>query len=134
MSKIKYICIAGIVLVLCILLLYIVVRRNNNSFDNYSKDKPVVDFGKFYELEINEDYGIMTYTDNTKVNSLISDICNSNEYLSVEVLEDWDDVALKVHTYTILFDHSALYYISVDSESAYANPGDYEYWIEMNKE
>ena len=126
---------AALIVVVCIVIVILLFgHNNNNNFNKYddSFDKKL-DLSEYYDITSDKDLGIAGVSNDTKVNTLIQDLMYENGYVNVELLEDWDDVALNVHTYTVLFDSEYLYYISVDNGKAYASAGDYEYWKEMNQ-
>lgn len=123
-----------IILVVGIVAVIFLLGHNDNNFNKYNDSfGEKIDLSKYYDITSDKDLGIAGVSDDTKVNTLIQDLMSENGYAGVELLEDWDDVALNVHTYTVLFDSEYLYYISVDNGKVYASAGDYEYWKEMNQ-
>lgn len=123
-----------IILVVGIVAAIFLLGHNDSNFNKYNDSfGEKVDLSKYYDITSDKDLGIAGVSDDTKVNTLIQDLMSENGYAGVELLEDWDDVALNVHTYTVLFDSEYLYYISVDNGKVYASAGDYEYWKEMNQ-
>lgn len=123
-----------IILVVGIVAAIFLLGHNDNNFNKYNDSfGEKIDLSEYYDITSDKDLGIAGVSDDTKVNTLIQDLMSENGYAGVELLEDWNDVALNVHTYTVLFDSEYLYYISVDNGKVYASAGDYEYWKEMNQ-
>lgn len=119
---------------LCVVLIVTVclIGKTKKSYDDYNK--PSVNLDEYYESSMQGEISSSGYTSNVYVDAMIDDLINQNAYSTVKVLEDWDDFALNVHTYAVLFDDNSLYYISIDTDNkVFSNPGDYEYYLEMDE-
>lgn len=122
----------GLLLLICVLGTAYFLNKDKSSYDDYSGT--TVNLDDYYEQSMHGEVSNSGYTGNMYVDAMIDGLLTQNGFSTVEILEDWDDVALNVHTYTILFDGIDLYYLSIDTgNKVFANPGDYDYYLEMNE-
>lgn len=131
----KKVVILFVILALGVLGVLLFVNLDNNSYEDYADTESNVDLGYYYDnqhfmnIEPSNDY--VTDMD---INAAIEELKTKNSYSTVVILDEWDDIALNVRSYNVLFDDNTLYTITKDDAGrVFSNIGDYEYYLEMNR-
>ena len=130
----KKVIVLFVILALGAIGIFLFINMNDDSYEDYANVESNVDLGYYYDnqhfMNIEPSNNYVTDTD---INAAIEELKTKNSYSAVVILDEWDDVALNVHSYNVLFDDNTLYTITKDDAGrVFSNIGDYEYYLEMN--
>lgn len=128
MKKILAIIMPIIIAIICIASL-LHHWSNNDSYEDYVANRPN---SELYD-DVIEDVGESTsgYTKNNNVNYAIDELVNKYGFGLVDVVDKFYNEYIDSDVYTIAFDNSVLYHITVDKDGVvYLSEGDYEFWFD----